>query len=110
MTDAPRHRYISKPQRERPVPMSNVFFSVSVSLDGYLAPPGMDLEHAFDATYEAWGAQWGKLQSWVLPTRLPGDVEVRRGRRERHGRSERHPAVPQRRPRRRILARDLAGD
>ncbi|MGE5180950.1 MAG: dihydrofolate reductase family protein [Acidobacteriota bacterium] len=50
--------------------MSKVFFSVSVSLDGYLAPPGMDLEHAGDPTYEDWGAQWGKLQSWLLATRF----------------------------------------
>jgi dihydrofolate reductase len=50
--------------------MSKVFFLVSVSLDGYLAPPGMDLEHAGDPTFEGWGAQWGKLQSWLLPTRF----------------------------------------
>ena len=50
--------------------MSNVFFSVSVSLDGYLVPPGMDMEHAGDPTYEDWAAQWGKLQSWLFPTRL----------------------------------------
>jgi dihydrofolate reductase len=50
--------------------MSKVFFSVSVSLDGYLVPPGMDLEHAGDPTYEDWGAQWGKLQSWVLAQRF----------------------------------------
>ena len=50
--------------------MSKVFFSVSVSLDGYLAPPGMDIEHASDPTYDDWGAQWGKLQSWILPTRF----------------------------------------
>jgi dihydrofolate reductase len=50
--------------------MSKVFFSVSVSLDGYLAPPGMDMEHAGDPTYEDWAAQWGKLQSWVFPQRF----------------------------------------
>ncbi|HLK91515.1 MAG TPA: dihydrofolate reductase family protein [Polyangia bacterium] len=50
--------------------MSKVFFSVSLSLDGYLAPPGMDLEHAGDPTHADWGAQWGKLQSWVFPTRF----------------------------------------
>jgi dihydrofolate reductase len=50
--------------------MSKVFFSVSVSLDGYLVPPGMDLAHASDPTFEAWGAQWGKLQSWVLAQRF----------------------------------------
>ena len=50
--------------------MSKVFFSVSVSLDGYLVPPGMDLAHAGDPTYQDWGAQWGKLHSWILPTRF----------------------------------------
>lgn len=50
--------------------MSKVFFSVSVSLDGHLAPPGMDLEHAGDPAHEDWGAQWGKLQSWLLRQRF----------------------------------------
>ena len=50
--------------------MSKVFFSVSVSLDGYLVPPGMNLEHAGDPAYEDWGAQWGKLQSWIFPQRF----------------------------------------
>ena len=50
--------------------MSQVFFLVSVSLDGYLAPPGFDLEHAGDPTHENWGAQWGKLHGWILPTRF----------------------------------------
>ena len=50
--------------------MSKVFFKVSVSLDGFLVPPGMDLEHAGDFAYEDWGAQWGKLQSWLLATRF----------------------------------------
>lgn len=50
--------------------MTKVFFSVSVSLDGYLAPPGMDVEHASDPTYEDWATQWGKLQSWILPLRF----------------------------------------
>jgi dihydrofolate reductase len=49
--------------------MSKVFFSVSVSLDGYLVPPGMDLAHAGDPSFEDWGRQWGKLHSWILPTR-----------------------------------------
>ena len=50
--------------------MSKVFFSVSVSLDGYLVPPGMDMEHAGDPTYEDWAARWGKLQSWIFPQRF----------------------------------------
>lgn len=50
--------------------MSKVFFSVSVSLDGYLAPPGMDLAHVGDPTFEDWASQWSKLQSWIFPTRF----------------------------------------
>jgi dihydrofolate reductase len=50
--------------------MSKVFFSVSVSLDGYLAPPGMDLAHAGDPTFEDWAARWAELQRWIFPTRF----------------------------------------
>jgi dihydrofolate reductase len=50
--------------------MSKVFFSVSISLDGYLAPPGMDLAHAGDPAFEDWAAQWSKLQSWILTQRF----------------------------------------
>jgi len=50
--------------------MSKVFFSVGVSLDGYLVPPGMDLAHAGDPSYQDWGAQWGKLHSWIFPQRF----------------------------------------
>lgn len=50
--------------------MSKVFVLVSVSLDGYLVPPGMDLEHAGDPTHRDWGARWGKLQGWMLSTRF----------------------------------------
>lgn len=49
-------------------PMSQVFVSVSMSLDGYLVPPGMDLAHAGDPGHLGWGAQWGKLQRWLLET------------------------------------------
>lgn len=50
--------------------MIKVFFSVSVSLDGYLAPPGMDVAHAFEPSYQEWGSQWGKLQGWILGQRF----------------------------------------
>jgi dihydrofolate reductase len=50
--------------------MSKVFFSVSVSLDGYLVPPGMDAAHAGDPSFEDWGAQWGKLHRWILAQRF----------------------------------------
>ncbi len=45
--------------------MSKVFFSVSMSLDGYIAPGGMDLEHAADPSYNDWLSQWMELQKWV---------------------------------------------
>jgi dihydrofolate reductase len=70
MTGAPDRRYTTTAHRERFVQMSKVFFSVSVSLDGYLVPPGMDLAHAGDPTHDDWGAQWGRLQSWLLATRF----------------------------------------
>jgi hypothetical protein len=34
------------------------------------APSFVLREHAGDPTYEDWGAQWGKLHSWILPTRF----------------------------------------
>ena len=49
---------------------SKVFFAVSMSLDGYIAPAGMDLEHADDPSYKDWGRQWATLQSWVFPQRF----------------------------------------
>ena len=54
--------------------MSKVFFSASVSLDGYLVPPGMDLAHAADPTFEDWGDQWSKLHSWILSQRFFRDM------------------------------------
>jgi dihydrofolate reductase len=46
--------------------MSKVFFSVVMSLDGFIAPAGMDLEHAFDPDYNDWASQWGALQHWTF--------------------------------------------
>ncbi len=50
--------------------MTRAFFHVVMSLDGYIAPPGMDLEHATDPTYEDWGALWAQLHSWTFKQRL----------------------------------------
>jgi dihydrofolate reductase len=41
----------------------NVFFSVSMSLDGFVAPEG----HMGD---ERWTEQWTELQQWVFPQRF----------------------------------------
>ena len=43
--------------------MSKVFVNVGMSLDGYIAPEGMDLEHADDPFY--WMSKWMQLQAWV---------------------------------------------
>ena len=51
-------------------PAGTVFFAVSMSLDGFIAPAGMDLEHADDPSYLDWENQWAELQSWVFPQRF----------------------------------------
>jgi dihydrofolate reductase len=45
---------------------SRVFFDVASSLDGYIAPDGMDMAHANDPEYKQWMSLWSKLQSWVF--------------------------------------------
>ena len=45
--------------------MTKVFFSVGITLDGFLAPEGMDLAHAVAPTYKDWLGQWMALQSWI---------------------------------------------
>src|SRR5215207_7386144 len=53
-----------------PTSADKVFFAVSMSLDGYIAPAGMDLEHADDPSHNDWGRQWAALQSWLFPQRF----------------------------------------
>lgn len=50
--------------------MSKVFFSVGMSLDGYIAPAGMELAHANDPTFNNWLDQWILLQKWVFQQRF----------------------------------------
>src|SRR5262245_26122280 len=50
--------------------MSKVFFSVGMSLDGFIAPEGMDLSHADDPSYNDWLSQWMELQKWVFQQRF----------------------------------------
>jgi len=45
--------------------MSKVFANIGLSLDGYMAPKGMTLEHWDDPGYESWGAKWGALMGWI---------------------------------------------
>jgi len=46
--------------------MSTVFVNIGLSLDGYMAPAGMSLEHWHTPEYKDWGAQWGALMAWVF--------------------------------------------
>jgi dihydrofolate reductase len=45
--------------------MSKVFVNVGLSLDGYIAPEGMDMAHADDPNSLDWMAKWTELQNWV---------------------------------------------
>ncbi|OOG66067.1 deaminase [Rhodanobacter sp. B04] len=46
--------------------MSKVFVNIGLSLDGYMAPEGMNIEHWDRPDYKNWGAKWGILMSWIL--------------------------------------------
>ncbi|MBL8092839.1 MAG: dihydrofolate reductase [Anaerolineales bacterium] len=46
--------------------MSNVFVNIALSLDGYMAPEGMTLEHWDDPEYKGWAGKWGALMSWII--------------------------------------------
>jgi dihydrofolate reductase len=46
--------------------MSKVFVNIGLSLDGYMAPEGMTLEHWDTPEYKKWGAKWGSLMEWLL--------------------------------------------
>ena len=50
--------------------MSKVFVSMSMSLDGFIAPEGMDLAHADDPGYKDWLSQWLALQKWIFQQRF----------------------------------------
>src|SRR6266496_1430617 len=43
-----------------------LFFEVAASLDGFIAPEGMELAHANDPEFKQWMSQWTKLQNWVF--------------------------------------------
>ena len=47
-----------------------VFVNVSMSLDGYVAPEGMDMEHIDDPGYRDWASKWMSLQAWAFPLRF----------------------------------------
>jgi dihydrofolate reductase len=52
-----------------------VFFSVTMSLDGFMAPEAVPAENAFspdkqdDPAVRRWNSKWGELQAWLFPQR-----------------------------------------
>jgi dihydrofolate reductase len=46
--------------------MSKVFVNIGLSLDGYMAPEGMALEHWETPEYKNWGPKWGQMMSWLM--------------------------------------------
>jgi dihydrofolate reductase len=46
--------------------MSKVFVNIGLSLDGYMAPDGMTMEHWDTPEYKNWGAKWRALMRWIF--------------------------------------------
>ncbi|KAJ2978207.1 hypothetical protein NQ176_g3947 [Zarea fungicola] len=46
--------------------MGKIFVNIGLSLDGYMAPEGMTLEHWEQPEYKNWAAKWGAMMSWIL--------------------------------------------
>ena len=46
--------------------MSKVFVNIGLSLDGYMAPEGMNIENWERPEYKDWGAKWRTMMGWVL--------------------------------------------
>jgi dihydrofolate reductase len=49
--------------------MSKVFVNIALSLDGFMAPDGMTMEHFDNPGYKDWGSKWGALMAWALNQR-----------------------------------------
>lgn len=46
--------------------MTKIFVNIALSLDGYMAPEGMTIEHWETPEYKNWGAKWGALMAWLI--------------------------------------------
>lgn len=49
--------------------MRKVFCNLALSLDGFMAPEGMTMEHFHDPGHLHWGTKWGELMAWALDQR-----------------------------------------
>ena len=45
--------------------MSKVFINIGLSLDGYMAPEGMTLEHWDTPDYKEWATKWRAMMGWL---------------------------------------------
>lgn len=50
--------------------MNKVFFSIALSLDGYMVPRHMDLAHADNFMEQPWFAQWTAMTQWMFRQRF----------------------------------------
>ncbi len=50
--------------------MNKIFVNIGLSLDGYMVPEGMDIDHWDKPEYKNWGAKWGALMRWLLNTQF----------------------------------------
>ncbi|GHO86136.1 dihydrofolate reductase family protein [Dictyobacter formicarum] len=48
------------------MPTNKVFFDVMMSLDGLMAPEGMNLAHINDPEYKQWMKKWMELTHWIF--------------------------------------------
>jgi hypothetical protein len=62
--------FAAETTNERQGDASKVFFSMGMSLDGFMAPEGMDLAHADDPHFKDWLSSWMELQKWVFQQRF----------------------------------------
>ncbi len=46
--------------------MTKIFVNIALSLDGYMAPEGMTIEHWETPEFKNWGAKWGALMAWII--------------------------------------------
>ncbi len=46
--------------------MSKVFVNIGLSLDGFMSPEGMAIEHWQTPEYKSWGAKWGSMMGWIM--------------------------------------------
>jgi dihydrofolate reductase len=49
---------------------NKVFFDMALSLDGFIAPEGMDMAHMDNPEYKQWAKKWSELMGWAFPQKF----------------------------------------